>query len=278
MIPQTTSPAPAKPAATILLLRDGPAGLEVFMVVRHHEIDFAAGALVFPGGKLAPGDREALAREYASGLDGVDEEQAALRIAALREAFEECGLLLARERGSAELVGPERQERLDHYRGPLDRGELGIGEMLRAEDLELACEPLVHFAHWVTPMMMPKRFDTHFFLASPPARQLARHDGRELVDSAWIRPADALAQADAGLRTIIAPTRLNLQRLGYSDSVAGALAAARAQPVVRVLPELVRTAEGPRLRIPPEAGYRVSEFEPGGPVPARPLTRISPSN
>lgn len=268
--PAPSAPVPARPAATLLLLRDGAQGLEVFMVVRHHEIDFASGALVFPGGKLARGDREALARECASGLEGLGEELAALRIAALREAFEECGLLLARERGSVDLVGPERLAELDHYRGPLDRGELGIGEMLRAENLQLACESLVHFAHWVTPVMMPKRFDTHFFLASPPARQLARHDGRELVDSVWIRPADALAQADAGLRTVIAPTRLNLQRLGFSDSVAGALVAARAQPVVRVLPELVRTAEGTRLRIPIEAGYRVSEFDPGRLASAKP--------
>lgn len=268
--PTPSEPSPAKPAATLLLLRDGAQGLEVFMVVRHHQIDFASGALVFPGGKIAHGDREALAREHSSGLEGMSEEQAGLRIAALREAFEECALLLARERGSSELIGPERLERLDHYRGPLDRGELGIGEMLRAENLELACESLVHFAHWVTPTVMPKRFDTHFFLASPPARQLARHDGRELVDSFWIRPADALAQADAGQRTIIAPTRLNLQRLGYSDSVAGALAAAREQPLVRVLPELIQTADGPRLRIPIEAGYRVSEFDPGRLASAKP--------
>lgn len=267
--PSPATPVTAKPAATLLLLRDGAQGLEVFMVLRHHEIDFASGALVFPGGKLAPGDREPLAREHASGLEGLDEEQAALRIAALREAFEECGLLLARERGSAELLGPERLERLDHYRGPLDRAELGIGEMLRAENLELACESLVDFAHWVTPVMMPKRFDTRFFLASPPARQQARHDGREMVDSVWIRPADALAQAEAGQRTIIAPTRLNLQRLGYSNSVSEAFAAARAQPVVRVLPELVTTPQGPRLRIPSEAGYRVSEFDPSGPVSAK---------
>ncbi len=264
--PSPSAAVVAKPAATLLLLRDGADGLEVFMVVRHHQIDFASGALVFPGGKIAHGDREPLTHESASGLQGLDPEQTALRIAALREAFEECALLLARERGSSELIGPQRLEQLDHYRGPLDRGELGIGEMLRAENLQLACESLVHFAHWVTPTMMPKRFDTHFFLASPPAGQLARHDGRELVDSVWIRPADALAQAEAGQRTIIAPTRLNLQRLGQSHSVAEAVAAARAQPVVRVLPELVETDQGPRLRIPIEAGYRVSEFDPSAPV------------
>ncbi|MDT0496148.1 hypothetical protein RM530_02050 [Algiphilus sp. W345] len=267
---QTTTPAPAKPAATILLLRDGSAGLEVFMVVRHHEIDFAAGALVFPGGKLAPGDSEPLAHARATGLDGLSAEAAALRIAVIREAFEECGLLFARERGGGTLIGPDRLQTLDRYRGPLDHGELTVGEMLHEENLELACESLVDYAHWVTPLMMPKRFDTHFFLASPPARQLARHDGRELVDSVWIRPADALAQADAGARTIIAPTRLNLQRLGLSGTVEAALAAARAQPVVRVLPELVKTPSGPRLRIPDGAGYPVTEFEPGTPPAEKP--------
>lgn len=263
------TPAPAKLASTVLLLRDGAQGLEVFMVVRHHEIDFASGALVFPGGKLAEGDGSAEALARCSGLEGLAPEAAALRIAAIREAFEECGVLLARECGSSRLVGAQRLAALDRYRGPLDRGEIGIGQMLHDEQLELACEELQPFAHWITPTMMPKRFDTLFFLALPPAEQLAVHDGREAVDSVWIRPADALAQADAGTRTIIKPTRLNVERLGFSSSVAEAFAAARAQPVVKVLPELVQSPSGARLRIPIEAGYRVSEFE-AGPPPMKP--------
>jgi 8-oxo-dGTP pyrophosphatase MutT (NUDIX family) len=264
----TAAPAPAKLASTVLLLRDGAEGLEVFMVVRHQEIDFASGALVFPGGKVAKGDSEPEALAHCSGLDGLAPEAAALRVAAIREAFEECGVLFARERGSKQLIGAERLAGLEHYRQPLDRGELGIGQMLREQQLELACEALVPFAHWITPVMMPKRFDTLFFLAVAPAEHLAVHDGHELVDSVWIRPADALREADVGRRTVIAPTRMNIQRLGFSDSVAEALAAAQAQPVIKVLPELVQTPAGPRLRIPLEAGYRVSEFVPGS-APAK---------
>jgi 8-oxo-dGTP pyrophosphatase MutT (NUDIX family) len=270
-LPTPATPAPARPSSTVLLLRDGAQGMEVFMVVRHHEIDFASGALVFPGGKLAAGDSEPEAIARCSGLQGVAPSEAALRISAVREAFEECGVLLARERGAAALLGRERLKQLQHYRGPLDRGEIGIAQMLREENLELACEELVPFAHWITPVIMPKRFDTLFFLARPPAELIvaASHDGREAVDSVWIRPADAITQAEAGTLTIIKPTLMNVMRLGFTDTVDATITAARAQPIVTVLPELVKTPAGMRLRIPIEAGYRVAEFEPGAP----PVTR-----
>lgn len=261
------TPVPARLSATVLMLRDGPAGMEVFVMIRHHEMDFAAGALVFPGGKLAPGDSDPRVRPRCTGVEGLPDEQIGLRVAAIREAFEECGVLLARARGSGALIGPGRLAELGpRYRKPLDSGELGIGEMLEAEDLELACEALVPFAHWITPLHLPRRFDTHFYLAVAPADQLAAHDGTELVDSVWLRPADALVQADAGSRMLMLPTRANLQRLGEYHDVADALAAARAQPVVTVLPGLVKTSEGLRLRIPAEAGYAISEFSPTTPV------------
>lgn len=250
-------------AATILMLRDGAEGLEVFMVVRHHEIDFAAGALVFPGGKLAAGDEDPRVRLRCTGITGLAPEQVALRVAAIREAFEECGVLLARARGQTTLLGPVRLATLGpRYRKALDQGELGIADMLEAEDLELACEELVPFAHWITPAFMPKRFDTHFYLAVAPADQLAVHDGSELVDSLWLRPALALSQAAAGVHTLVPATELNVKKLGFSDSVGAALAAARAQPIVTVLPEVVAGPEGKRLVIPAEAGYGVSEFAP----------------
>ncbi|MBL6751262.1 MAG: NUDIX hydrolase [Nevskia sp.] len=258
-------PPPATPrlAATVLLLRDGADGLEVFMVVRHHQIDFAAGALVFPGGKLAPGDSEAAVHARCSGIGEVSAEQRALRVAAIREAFEECGVLLARQRGAAALVGPQRLAALGaRYRKPLETGEAGIGQMLEAEDLELACDALVPFAHWITPVNMPKRFDTHFYLAAAPADHLAVHDGTEHVDSVWLRPADAIAEGEAGTRTIIPPTRLNLQVLAQSRSVAQALTAARQRPIVTVLPVPFRGPEGVRMRIPAEAGYGITEFVP----------------
>ncbi|MGD8833121.1 MAG: MBL fold metallo-hydrolase, partial [Pseudomonadales bacterium] len=179
------TPAEPVPAATILMLRDSPAGLEVFMVVRHHQIDFASGALVFPGGKADPADFDP---DLDPHLDGAltDPDMRAIQVASIREAFEECGVLLARPEGSQALIGAERLATLEAYRDRLHKGELTILEFLRTESLRLACDELVHFAHWITPPMVPKRFDTHFFLAAAPADHLAVHDGHESVDSVWI--------------------------------------------------------------------------------------------
>ncbi|WP_293370353.1 hypothetical protein [Nevskia sp.] len=267
MTTSATAPiVPARLAATVLLLRDGPDGMEVFMVVRHQQIDFASGALVFPGGKLAAGDHDPAAHVRCTGVEGLSADEIALRIAAIREAFEECGVLLARPAGAAGFVEPARVAELGpRYRRALDKGEIGIGAMLDAEDLILACEALVPFAHWTTPTFMPKRFDTRFYLAAAPAEQVLLHDGSEAVDSVWIRPQDAIAQAKAGTRTIVPATLLNIEKLGRSTTVADAIAAARADTIIEVLPEMVEGAAGITLRIPAAAGYGITEFSlPGG--------------
>lgn len=251
---------PIRLAATVLLLREGASGMEVFMVVRHQQIDFASGALVFPGGKLAPGDSDPRVVNRCTGTEGLSGEQIALRVGAIREAFEECGVLLARARGEAALVGPARLAQLESYRRPLDRGEIGIADMLETEDLMLACETLVPFAHWITPGFMPKRFDTYFYLAVAPPEQVALHDGHEMVDSVWLRPADAIAAEQAGTRTIVPATLLNVQKLGFSANVAEALAAARSNAIVTVQPEVEQRPEGMWLRIPESAGYGVTAF------------------
>jgi len=258
----------ARLAATVLLLRDGSAGLEVFMVVRHQQIDFASGALVFPGGKLADGDRDPRLPAHCTGAQGLDTAALALRVAALREAFEESGVLLARPRGSSGFVASDRLDAIGaRWRKPLDRGEAGIVEMLEAEDLVLAIDALRPFAHWITPTFMAKRFDTHFFLAVAPAEQVAGHDGREMVDSRWLTPATALADAAAGRCTLVPATELNVALLGEQITVASALAAAAARRIVPVLPELVgSSATGRVLRIPADAGYAVSEFPLPGPA------------
>ena len=173
MTDAAAAPAAPRAASTILLLRDGPSGLEVFMVVRHHEIDFASGALVFPGGRMEAADAE-LAREAMSFADGIDETARALRIAAIREAFEECGVLLARPKGDERIVSAERLSALDR--------SAPFADLMAREGLVPAADALVPFARWITPAFLPKRFDTHFFLAlAPPHRALA-HDGREAVE------------------------------------------------------------------------------------------------
>ncbi len=247
------------PAATIVLLRDDPEeGLEIFMVVRHHQIDFASGALVFPGGKIDEQDADPALEAYCDGADP-DPVMRAMQIGAIREAFEEAGVLLAREAESRQLVSGERLATLEHYRTSLHSGEVSLKAFLDAEQLRLACDALVRFAHWVTPDMMPKRFDTHFFIARAPEDHVLLHDGHESVDSVWIRPQQVLSDAAAGQRTVIFPTLRNVEKLAEAATVDAAITAAEAQPIVTVTPWTEKRDDGVWLRIPVEAGYRISE-------------------
>ena len=215
--------APALPAATVLLVRDAPSGLEVFMAERHRGSAFAQGALVFPGGRAEPADGDPAVHARCAGTEGLTRDQVTLRVAAIRETFEESGVLLARPRRASapearaqqagrrparsepeaseagarkkcegerrqapamsEQIPPERLGLLD-ARGEIHAGRLSLAELLAREDLELTCHLLVPFAHWITPEFMPKRYDTHFFLAAAPADQVAVHDGAELVPHA----------------------------------------------------------------------------------------------
>ena len=248
-------------AATVLLARDAPDGIELFMVVRHHEIDFASGAMVFPGGSVDASDSDPRLRELADGVDGIDDGDLSVRVAAAREAFEECGVLYARYAQSGEWVsGADAKQLGDRYRKRLEGGELGLADVLSAEGLRLALDALHHFAHWVTPDNMPKRFDTHFFLAVAPADHDLLHDGTESVDSVWITPAAACQAADDGQRTVIFPTRLNLEKVGQSATVAHALARTRDEAVVCVRPTVEKAEGGRVLNIPAEAGYGGSKF------------------
>ena len=251
---ETAKPAAIPvPAATILLLRDGEAGLEVFMVKRHHQIDFVAGALVFPGGKLEKGDSDVTLEAHVDGGEGWTPEMRALGAGAIREAFEESGILLARDTRTGGFVTAERLEELQHYRPLLDKREAVLAEVLEKENLKLALDQLVHFAHWITPANMPKRFDTHFFLAVSPVGHVGSHDGHESVDSVWITPGGAIA--DRKKWSVIFPTKLNLMKLDNSKTVADAIAAACATKVLPVLPWIESTPEGQVLKIRDDAGY-----------------------
>jgi 8-oxo-dGTP pyrophosphatase MutT (NUDIX family) len=262
----TSPPSPAKApvnpvlAATIMLLRDDRGALEVFMVQRHHQIDFATGALVFPGGKTDPADREPALRPHCPGCEGLDDEALALRVSAVRETFEECGVLVARARGEQTLLPESRVRPLETaHRADLLAGRYTMRDLVEQHGLELATDVLVPFAHWITPDFMPKRFDTWFYLVPAPEDQVAAHDGEESVDSVWVKPADAIAEAKAGRRTIIFPTLNNLMKLARSSSVAEAIERARTEPLVTVLPTVHKTDSGKVLRITPEAGYELNE-------------------
>jgi len=252
--------SPALPSSTVLLLRDDRGALEVFMVQRHHQIDFASSALVFPGGKVDPADRDPALRARCRFAAALDEEAFALAVSAVRETFEECGVLLARGRGDTELL-PEAEVRPleTRYRADLVAGRITMGAIAEAHDLELALDVLVPFAHWITPEFMPKRFDTWFYLVPAPRDQVAAHDGEESVDSVWIAPDAAISDAQAKRRTIIFPTLRNVIKLARSKSVADAIARARSAPIVPVLPTVGQRADGPVIQIPAEADYDITE-------------------
>ena len=255
---ETPKPPPeARPSASVLLLRDAEPSLEVFMVQRHHQIDFATGAMVFPGGKVEPSDRDPRIRSRARHDGRLDDEAIAYLAAAVRETFEESGVLLAYERNSHEPVGAARiPDMASRYRRPLENGEVGLFYLLEAEDLELLCDHFVPFARWITPVFMPKRFETCFFVVEAPAHQAALHDGNESVDSVWLTVNDAVEQQRRGQRKIIFPTLAQLQKLGRSRTVAEALERSRSEPVVTVMPRLEKDSEGRSwLCLPDNAGY-----------------------
>ena len=191
-------PSEPKPAATILLLRDAPE-FQVLMVKRHHQIDFASGALVFPGGKIARGDDDAAWADHAIGWDKYDPVQRALRIGAIRESFEETGILLAEHHDGAPFADVCDVD----VRKSVDRGETPFLDVVRDLGVRLRLDGLSVFARWITPTFMPKRFDTWFYVMHAPPEQVAACDGRETVDAEWIAPKEAVRLAAEGQRTII---------------------------------------------------------------------------
>jgi 8-oxo-dGTP pyrophosphatase MutT (NUDIX family) len=255
-----------RPASTILLLRDGAAGeIEVFMMVRHYEIDFNSGALVFPGGSVDASDKEIIGRpELYSGGEGLDAADLSFRIAAVRETFEESGILLARPQGSIVLVDARRAAEIEaSHRAALCEGKIKFPAVLADNNLSLALDQLVPYAHWITPEGMPKRFDTWFFLASAPPAQLGAHDGKESTDSIWVSPREALEGGESGRFKLPFPTTRNLIRLGKQSNVKAALDDMKDKPIVAVTPVMTKLNGGRQLRIPKEAGYDGELFEVG---------------
>jgi 8-oxo-dGTP pyrophosphatase MutT (NUDIX family) len=245
-----TDTAPVRPAATILLVRDEPE-FEVLMVKRHHQIDFASGALVFPGGKTDPADHDPAWERLTVGWGEIEPAQRPLRIAAIREAYEEAGILIARHASGSTFHGDER---VVAARAAVSKGE-PLMALVAELDLRLDLKALTVFARWITPKMMPKRFDTWFYVVRANSDQLAVCDGWETVDTEWIAPAHAIRLAEAGERKVIFPTRMNLQLLAESASGEEAVRLAGARTLVTVEPQVEQRPEGAVLVIPANAGY-----------------------
>jgi 8-oxo-dGTP pyrophosphatase MutT (NUDIX family) len=230
------------------------------MIERHANSAFAGGALVFPGGKVDPGDGDPAWADHATGLAP---RMASAQIAAVREAFEESGVLLARDR-NGELVQGELARALRPWRARAAGDDRCFLELVRNSGLKLACDLLTLFSHWVAPPGLHRRFDTLFFAAKLPDGQAPEEDGDEATASLWISPGAALAARMSGVRKIIFPTARNLDLLSLSSSAADVFVAANMRTIKPVQPILVSEEGRTYLRIPEGLGYPITceELDP----------------
>ncbi len=266
-----SGPTKTRNAATVILLRDTDTSPEVFMMERHIRSDFVGGAHVFPGGKVDANDDSL--EDLCVGLDDsqassrlhLDRGGLAYFVAAIRECYEEAGVLLAYGDGGdlLDLTDPALDAHVEEQRRRLNAGDIDFVNLARQEGWKLATDKMHYWAHWITPEGQPLRFDTRFFLAAAPANQVAVHDDHELTASDWVTPREALERAEAGEWTIIFPTLRNLMALTDFRSTAEAEAAARRRGDVETLqPRILKTDGGIQIVLPGDPGWE--EADPRG--------------
>ena len=289
-----------RPAATVILLRAGPGGPEALLLQRTQAAAFLGGAYVFPGGALDTADGEARVLRRVVGLDdaaasarlGLARGGLAYWVAAVRECFEEAGILLAREEGGGELSAARAAE-LARHREPLNAGKLAFAEFLDAERLLLPADALAYYGHWITAPGRARRFDARFFVARAPAGQDGSHDASEIVHHAWLRPREALERGDRGEMELVFATRHTLADLARFPDPQRAFEHARDLPEIetnracwaqgREGPRLFRRADPQYFEIhwsdPEETGQSAYELVPGVPKRLdRLVTRIIAPN
>lgn len=247
-------------AATVLLLREGRDGLEVFMQRRPEEISAFGGALVFPGGKVTSADGTEELLVYCRGGGSLDPQQREARVAAVREAFEECGVLVAAPKNSPEPVTAARQAELLAYREALETGASDMLTLCREAGLELLLDQLLPFAHWITPAGAPQIFDTRFFLAPLPPGQQMHCDSCETLENCWLTPQVAIAAAERGEFDILFPTRMTLLKLSRFRTIDAALTGVPPESVIPVRVKARPHDSGRIMNIPLAAGYGVQRI------------------
>ncbi|MBL4800530.1 MAG: NUDIX hydrolase [Emcibacter sp.] len=250
----TDKPVKAKDSASVLIIRDADeheryGSLQILMVKRHRNIKFAGGAYVFPGGKLDAGDRsveESLTRNV-----DVGESFYGLRYTALREVFEETGLVIGALDGKP--IGEELRRTIDEtYRADFLSGTIELAEFLDRSTVTFDMSDCFPFAHWITPEAYPIRFDTRFFLCVAPEGQVPSPDGHEITEVDWMYPMQLVDESDGDL---MFPTMMNLKKLGQAKTVSEALVLLAERKIVMVMPELVVGDKGNIRKIPDDAGY-----------------------
>ena len=260
-----------RPAATVTLVRDAPGGFEVLMVQRNHQSVFMPGVQVFPGGGV---DKRDFSDDYASLVLDMNDAEAsrilgiasggmAYWIAAVRESFEEAGMLFACE-SNGEIVtldGGERASRIHAYRRRVEGDGLTLSAMLREEGLRLPLTQMTYFSHWITPVGAPRRYDTRFFVAVAPPSQKPVPDNRETISHVWVRPDQALSDHKKGSFSLRTPT-IHTLKLFAEHRETGALIKAMGEigniPVIEP-----RIAKSGRRVLPGDPEYELAGTDAG---------------
>lgn len=255
-----------QPAATIIVARDSADGIETLMLLRNPKSDFVGGVYVFPGGMVDDIDRhpemvsvcQGLSDNEASECLGMPQDGLAYWVAAIRECFEEAGILIAVDK-RGEFISLDKTDtaaRFLGYRNALFEGRTDLMEICRTEGLRLAVGRIAYFSHWITPEVSPRRYDTRFFVGISPARQEGFHDKTETIAHTWIRPEDALTQHKQGEFKIILPTIKHLEALSGIDNTEDLMAMARARrDIPTIMPKIVVDEKGVRPVIPGDPDY-----------------------
>jgi 8-oxo-dGTP pyrophosphatase MutT (NUDIX family) len=260
------------PAATVTIVRDTTGGIEVLMMRRNLKSGFVPGMYVFPGGGLDDADLSfknnglcnCLDDVAASGVLGMAADGLAYWAAAIREAFEESGLLLARDNAGRMITLTDAQvaARFDAHRRQLNAGEIDFAALIAAEGLQLAADQLTYFAHWITPVTAPRRYDTRFFMAEAPPEQEPFHDDHETIAATWISPAGALTLHKRGEFEMRTPTVRTLETFADCSSVAS-LRRSLDSIQGNVRPLMPRIGKDGRRYLPGEPGYEEAGTKEG---------------
>lgn len=257
-----TVPATPRPAATVILMRDGDEGLQVLLLRRSRTAGFVPGAYVFPGGRVDAEDAHAELIECIDGLTADEAEERlelvagkppaiAYYLAALREAFEETGILVGRTiEGGAPATASEDAD-VDAVRNELMDDHLSFAQALERMACRLAGGAVAYVGHWITPEAERRRYDTRFFAAEVPPEARAVVDPREMTDAVWITPEAALSRQEDGTLPMVFPTIRTLEQLSPHRRAGDALAALGGRTVPTVMPRLVVTPTGIGMELDP---------------------------
>jgi 8-oxo-dGTP pyrophosphatase MutT (NUDIX family) len=267
---------PPQDAATVIITRNSREGqYEILLMRRHSNQSFMGGAYVFPGGRLDDADCDPGLHTYIQGLNAgnagrllqepdLPEDRAlGLFVAAVRETFEEAGVLLSC--GSAgeiiDFTDAERADRLRDCRKALNQRQTTLLEIARRENIRFAMDRLVPFSHWITPEIVPKRFNTRFFLAWLPDGQVPIHDSMEMVESRWIAPEAALKLHQAGEILLMPPTLKNMEDLNAFRTADELFAATKRREICTILPQPLEENGGFGIKLPHDSEYTIAGYK-----------------